>query len=141
WGIFHGLFLVFDKLFLIRFTNMIGKIPSMAFTYFIVLISWVIFRSENLSNAFGFIAKMFSGGFEYHAILLNREMWAIMAMSFFFSFFPALKIGQKLTEQVFYEKHSLPYFLLYSCISIIILFLSVGAITSSGFNPFIYFRF
>ena len=47
WGVFHGLFLILDRLFLAKFTDKIGKFPSIALTYFITLLGWVIFRRNN----------------------------------------------------------------------------------------------
>ncbi|MCF8371077.1 MAG: hypothetical protein K9H64_05605 [Bacteroidales bacterium] len=141
WGAFHGLFLIFDRLFLIRFTMYIGSFPSMVLTYLIVLFSWVIFRSENFSMALSYMDKMWTGGWAYHQIFQNREMWAILAVSFLFSFSPAFKPGRKIMEHLFREEYALPSSILYSGFAIVVLLLSVGAITSSGFNPFIYFRF
>jgi alginate O-acetyltransferase complex protein AlgI len=141
WGVFHGLFLIFDRLFLIRFTKYIGSVPSILLTYIIVLFSWVIFRSENFSLALSFMGKMWTGGWDFHGIFLNREMWAIIGVSFLFSFAPASKIGSKLMDLAYQQKFTLPTYLLFSVFAILLVVLSVGSITSSGFNPFIYFRF
>jgi alginate O-acetyltransferase complex protein AlgI len=43
WGAFHGFFLVMDRLFLLKLTSKIGKIPRVVLTYIITLIGWVIF--------------------------------------------------------------------------------------------------
>ena len=38
WGVFHGFFLVMDRVFLNKFHEKIGKIPSVVFTFFLVII-------------------------------------------------------------------------------------------------------
>ena len=141
WGIFHGVFLVLDRLFLKKFTDWMGALPSILFTYVIVLFSWVIFRAENFEIAIHYMGKMMTGGFERHHLFYNLEMWSIMAVSFFFAFAPAFPVGQKLMDKLFAEEYSLAGNISYSVLAVLILILSVGAITSSGFNPFIYFRF
>ena len=51
WGAFHGLFLVADRLFLLKILEKIGKFPAILFTFFISLIGWVLFRAETLTYA------------------------------------------------------------------------------------------
>jgi len=41
WGTFHGLFLIADRIFLLKFLSRIGKIPAIAFTFLITLIGWL----------------------------------------------------------------------------------------------------
>ncbi|MFI5164794.1 MAG: MBOAT family O-acyltransferase, partial [Bacteroidia bacterium] len=43
WGAYHGLFLVLDRLFLLKLTEKIGKIPRIIFAFFVVVIGWVFF--------------------------------------------------------------------------------------------------
>ena len=48
-GRFPGLFLVADRLFLLKILQKIGKVPAILFTFFITLIGWVLFRAETLT--------------------------------------------------------------------------------------------
>lgn len=43
WGVYHGLFIVSERLFLNRFYERIGRIPSVILTFFIVVVGWAIF--------------------------------------------------------------------------------------------------
>ncbi|MFC2121926.1 MBOAT family O-acyltransferase, partial [Bacteroidota bacterium] len=47
WGAYHGLFLILDRIFLIKFLNKIGRIPGTLITFFVVIMGWVVFRLEN----------------------------------------------------------------------------------------------
>ena len=62
WGIFHGAFLILDRLFLLRFYKMIGKPISILITFIITLVGWVIFRAETFPQAMSYIATMFDFG-------------------------------------------------------------------------------
>ena len=45
WGAYHGLFLVLDKMFLLKVLNKIGGFFSTIFTFITVMIGWVLFLS------------------------------------------------------------------------------------------------
>ena len=60
WGAFHGLFLVLDKMFLLKVLDKMGGFFANLLTFIIVMIGWVLFRSDSLDFAFVYIGKMFS---------------------------------------------------------------------------------
>ena len=59
WGAYHGLFIVLERLFLLDLYKKIGKLPRVLLTFFIVVIGWVFFKVEKLSDAFIFIQHLF----------------------------------------------------------------------------------
>ncbi|MEM9022100.1 MAG: MBOAT family protein, partial [Bacteroidota bacterium] len=63
WGAYHGLFLILDRLFLMKLYARIGRLPSVAITFFLVVIGWVFFRLEDLDQALAFIGVLFGQGF------------------------------------------------------------------------------
>ena len=142
WGIFHGAFLILDRLFLIRLTEKMGKLPSVLLTFFIVLIGWVFFRSETLDQAFDYLEIMFSiqAGVTNH--FYSSEFIAILLIAIFFSFITLSKHGRNIEQYVF-QTNSFTgrKTLSWAVIGVGLLILSIGSILSSEFNPFIYFRF
>ena len=60
WGAFHGLFLILDRLFLIKLLSKTGKFFSTFFTFFVVLIGWVFFRMNSFHDARIVIRKLFN---------------------------------------------------------------------------------
>ena len=50
WGIFHGFFLVIERVFLGQILEKIGRIPSTLFTFLITMLGWVIFKLETVSD-------------------------------------------------------------------------------------------
>jgi len=141
WGVFHGVFLILDRLFLIKIFEKIGRLPSIIFTFLITIIGWVFFRSESLKQALFFIKRMFL----YHSsdkhLAINSQFWTIMLFALFFSFITTSKWGEIVERKIFTNNYSSQRFIIMSLVCFILFIISVGNITSSGFNPFIYFRF
>jgi alginate O-acetyltransferase complex protein AlgI len=139
WGAYHGLFLVLDRLFLLKLTERVGKIPRMGFTFFVVVIGWVFFRSETISQAILFLKKMFSfhaGEFE-----LSSHVAIILMVAAALSFFlPLVNVGKSVIAE---SPEALSFGRSVFKVAVILVFMTicVAEITSSGFNPFIYFKF
>ncbi len=140
WGAFHGFFLVLERGFLLEVYKKIGKFPSTVITFFLVVIGWVFFRIENVSDAFVFLRQMFAFNF-INPVSLSAEFVFFLVLAVFFAFFSYTAIGQKIQDSVFFGDYSLPKHYSFTIISVVLLILSISSITTSGFNPFIYFRF
>jgi alginate O-acetyltransferase complex protein AlgI len=140
WGAYHGLFLILDRLFLLKVLKRIGKIPSILFTFLFVMIGWVIFRLESIHAIKIYLVKLFSfNSFEFDAI---PAFGFIATLSVVFSTLVLFKQGRKLENFVFYtDQYSLKNHFIFTVISLLLILLSIISITSSDFNPFIYFRF
>jgi alginate O-acetyltransferase complex protein AlgI len=140
WGAFHGLFLVLDRIFLIRILTKAGKTISIVFTYFITLLGWVLFRSESWDQVAYYLKAMFSNQ-GYSSQNLGSEFWSLLIIGLFFAFFGALKGIESWQERFLNNKTSDGKYILRFVLMSILLVLCVAYITASGFNPFIYFRF
>ncbi len=141
WGAFHGVFLIFDRIFLLQLLKRIGKIPSIIVTFFIVMIGWVFFRLERIGEIKIYLSKLFSfnSSLEFETI---PAFGLIAFLAIIFSFLVIFKQGKQLEKLVFHtEQYSLKYHFIFTILSILLLILSITSITSSEFNPFIYFRF
>lgn len=141
WGAYHGLFLILDRLFLLNFLKRIGKIPATLITFLVVMVGWVIFRLEDLSQIKGYIISLFSfnSEFEFKTI---PAFGLMLIIALIFSFFTISKIGKRLEKYFFNTNfYKVRDHVFLAGLSIGLLILSISSITSSGFNPFIYFRF
>ncbi|MBE9483363.1 MAG: MBOAT family protein [Bacteroidetes bacterium] len=141
WGAFHGFFLIADRIFLLKVYKAIGKVPSIIITYVVVLISWVFFRSETLPDAIAYLDRMFSFTVAGDGVHFDSKFYTILIVAVFFSFWGGFKAIERWQERLFAEKQKNRRIILMSVFSIIFFIISLSAITSSGFNPFIYFRF
>jgi alginate O-acetyltransferase complex protein AlgI len=141
WGGFHGLFLVLDRIFLIKVFNAIGKVPSMLVTFFISLIGWVLFRADNIAMAWNYLRKMFVFDNSDDDISLNVKFFSILLVAVFFSFWGGIRKIEIWQEKLFTEGKTSRSLVAMAMVSIVLFVVCLGSITSSGFNPFIYFRF
>jgi alginate O-acetyltransferase complex protein AlgI len=142
WGIYFGIWLVLERMFLKKYLEKLG-VFSWLWTFFIAVIGWVLFRAESLSQASHFLVQLFSLDAEPHnRIFIDDQVKWLFAVAAVFSFFVLFPVGQRI-QNYFYHKED-KSILGHSVTVVIGLFLfviSLSAVTSSGFNPFIYFRF
>ena len=140
WGAFHGFFLIADRLFLLKFYSKIGKYPSIVITFVITLVGWVFFRSETLPYAIDFTGRMFSftAG---PAVYISQKVWIMLIIGAFFGFWGSFGNVEQWQIKLFAKKQKLSTLVMMTLASVLLFVVSLAAITSSGFNPFIYFRF
>jgi len=141
WGAYHGLFLVADRLFLLKFYKKIGKAPSIIITFLITLVGWVLFRAADISLAGSYIQKMFAFEFDSVDISLNIKFYVILIIAVIFSFFGAFRGVEKWQEKVLDPVQKNKVIIAMTILASVFLIINIGSITSTGFNPFIYFRF
>ena len=140
WGMFHGFFLILDRLFLVKFLSKLGRYISILITYIITLVGWVLFRSETIEQAKTYIIKMFVFNTS-ESIKLDNHTITMLLLGVLFSFFALIKNTETKQMDFYNGILSKRFYLTASPIIIILLVLSLSYVISSGFNPFIYFRF
>jgi len=150
WGIFHGAFLILDRLFLLRFYKMIGKPLSIIITFIITLVGWVIFRAETFPQAMSYIVIMFDFGNMNLAISTTRGTYdwfieqrfiIIFGVASFFSFLPTINFIEKNMNSFFGTQGEKDFIFIKSILAIILLYICITEVISTGINPFIYYRF
>lgn len=139
WGCFHGMFLVFDKMFGIK-PDTKRDIPvflQILITFFLVVISWTIFRSENMNQLSVFIQTMVNPVkmLFNSAYMFTNNVIFMLILGLIVSFLPATKFYAKLNE-----KFSRLAFARYAMM-LFILLLTIGKISGTSYTTFIYFRF
>lgn len=141
WGAYHGLFLILDKMFMLKFLKKIGGFASTVLTFLVVMIGWVLFRSDTIAFAVTYIGKLFS--FTGAQDFLPMPAFTIMLVfSVIFAFFSSFKYGNKIKDFFFNkETYTIKQNICLSLMAIVLLFLSISFVVSSDFNPFIYYRF
>jgi len=140
WGAYHGIFLVLERLFLLKVYKKIGKIPSMLITFLIVMIGWVPFKLESMSKTILYLKAMFkfkfTGTFRW-----DHEFYFYLFLAIFFSFFATFKWGQKIQDSIFVKEYGTMKHIFATIIALSLFMISISFIAANGFNPFIYFRF
>jgi alginate O-acetyltransferase complex protein AlgI len=142
WGAWHGFFLVIERLFLLKLTARIGRIPRILFTMFIVVIGWVFFRVEHVKQAWRYVKAMFGRTTGEISQLPDLEWHTTFVIALLFSFFVLVRQGQKLQDKVYgIPTLSRRGHIGMTVCSVLLFVLSLSYVTGSSFNPFIYFRF
>lgn len=140
WGAFHGLFLVLDRLFLIRWTKCLGLI-NIPITFFVSMMGWVLFRSDTLASAVLYVEQLFAFNAQTILISVNRDFWIVLVLAFVFSFSTLVPRVESLLVRLYAFNYSRRNKIIVLSAFVFIFWFSVSSIASTGFNPFIYFRF
>lgn len=153
WGGWHGLFLIFERLFPGRKKTVVRGSVGWLYTSLVVLVGWVIFRSPDLASAMDYLVIMGGGGLNTS----NPEFAQLMTDSKFHVEFILGLILATPAYRVFKVMPARPDlahqpFLFDTALSIargsarLFLFCSVAyfsslAIAARAYSPFLYFQF
>ena len=144
WGAFHGLFLILDRLILLRFYQKIGAI-SIIPTFFITVVGWVLFRAETLTGALQYLRPMFGAvpaAPTVTAPYFNSEFWFTLGLAAVIAFAAALPKVERWELSTLARGHfTLRGAVGLTLVTAVLLVLSLSYVVGSSFNPFIYFRF
>ncbi len=140
WGVFHGSFLVLDRLFLIKLNAKFGGLFSIMFTFTLVVLSWVVFRLEQMDDIFLYYQKLFNfSGWEITTI--GGAFWITFCSAILFSFC-TLSRNVRVVEQWMMNTPKKPIGMILQFIGTwAILLICIATLSTSDFNPFIYFKF
>ncbi len=142
WGAFHGLFIVMDKMFWLKASKTIGKVPRVVITFVIVMIGWVMFRADTLSYAMHYIGSMFGANGNLPVTNVSLQFIFTLIVAALFSFFGLTKAGDNALDFFFNRKeYNASQYVWVGLLMIVLLVLSASFILKGSFNPFIYFRF
>jgi alginate O-acetyltransferase complex protein AlgI len=141
WGLFHGAFLLLDRLFLLKFLKRLGKIPSVFITFFIVMMGWVWFRIDSVDAARNFYQILFDFNDLRSLYAFDKEFIITLGLAIIFAFFILLPNGVKWHDKFYgwVDARGPGWFRF--VLGIGLFCLSSIYLISGDFNPFIYFRF
>ena len=137
WGALHGFFLSLEKLFGVSKENTKSHLLILI-VFPLVLLTWVPFRVENISDAFTFYSYLFAlqGVTQSQPIVLGdlvqvRDI-AMLTVACLFAFIPFQKS---------WSLKSLSLSPAISAASYCVLLLSLFSLAGMDYTPFLYFRF
>jgi alginate O-acetyltransferase complex protein AlgI len=143
WGIYYGVWLIVERLFLLRTLERVPTVVATAYTFFIVVIGWVFFRSPDLTYAFAYIGKMFniqsamSNVMPYDLTVdygLNPKVLIAAFISLLISFLP-----DSILQKIQMPESLKPFIRSFGIF--LLLTYSVMNLATGTFNPFLYFQF
>jgi alginate O-acetyltransferase complex protein AlgI len=145
WGLFHGSFLVFERLGLAAAVERLWRPLRHAYALAVVMVGWVFFRAETLASAAGFLAAMAgraaaTPGIYTPGWYLTPEVVMAMLAGIVGStpIIPALAAWDRNRNRAYW-----PIVVPSASTAALALLLaaSILQIAARTYNPFIYFRF
>ena len=142
WGLYYFVFLVLEKFVLKKVLDKLPKWIGHVYTLFVVLIGWVLFRAEGLTECIRVLKAMFvptviDTTFAQLGIYMQSYgLYILCGIILSMPLFPKLK--QYVTKK--YEGKTW-FSILYYLFVLGIFALSVIFLSQATYNPFIYFRF
>ena len=135
WGLYYGLFIAADRLFLNRWTARWPAFCRHLATLLVVDLGWPLFYFEDIRVGAAFLGRLFSGGatgvHAQHMILAYLPILLAAALA---STPLAAGLARRAGDSRAYK--------LCKLLSLtVLLLLSVAALATQSYNPFIYFRF
>ncbi|MBO5064658.1 MAG: MBOAT family protein [Clostridia bacterium] len=145
WGLFFCVFLVAEKLGLLKILQKIPAVFSHAYLLTVVFFGWILFRFSN----FSFIPVVLKGLFGLNGNpLVDFETKTLFNANVFFiivailSVFPLVKkLSEKLKPKKAHTPYSYAYGVVTAIIPVALLILSTLSLVGDSYNPFLYFQF
>ena len=142
WGLYHGMFLIFERLGLEKFINKLPKAVGHIYTLVVVLLGWVVFRAENLPQTFAYLGDMFNFA-NFGLINAISQLGRLDSLTFITGLILSMPVVKYLGKAM--EKRGDNGIAVTNAVSTVVcavLFcFSILCLTGSDYNPFIYFRF
>ena len=136
WGLYFGILLILEKLFLLKVFNKVGFI-GFIYTTVAVAISWVLFANTDVAGIMNYIKAMFNFN---NIDILNRDfIYNIQSFGLLFiiAVVTALGWSKKLYSKIICGKLER----LKSIFAIFGFVICVAYLVDDTYNPFLYFRF
>lgn len=166
WGLYHGFFLVIDKLFWLKLSAKIdtlslgslalGRIFNTLLTFFLILFGWVLFRSPNFTSALSYCSHLIfveqyitPQVFVEPGHIMHNEARFIFGLCTIICFAPVFPLVNSKhlkfvtannnwgADNTVHSVRQLAKIAFGACCVI----LSAIALATTSYNPFIYFRF
>lgn len=140
WGMYYGILLLLEKLFLNKYLEKIPKVFRHLYAIIIILVGWGIFRATSFNDVKDLLQSLtFING------LGNFNMFTytgVISIKYILFFILGLLYATPLMEKLFAKVKNTKYGYYVMDIGYILIFiLSIIFIIVGSYSPFIYFRF
>ena len=143
WGVYYGLILLAEKLFLRPLLDRLPGIIRHLYCMLIVVIGWFIFAFNEIPSGMQYLSTMFglnhtgaAGGETLYLLYNHAVLFVFLIIG---STDLPLKAARKLLSRL--QEHDLICIILRSIFYISVFLLSTAYLVDASFNPFLYFRF
>lgn len=144
WGLYYGIFIVLERLFLGKILKKIPGIFSHLYLILIALVGWALFYFEDFGRLRQALSVMFGqaglalGDLSLQLSMVNNVFWLALAIAFCAPLLPWIK--RKLNENVSLSQRA-AVTVGQGLLNIGMLLLCTAMLVGESYNPFLYFRF
>jgi alginate O-acetyltransferase complex protein AlgI len=146
WGVYHGVFMTIERLFLEKRLTLAPIWFQTLFTLFFVMLSRVLFRAESLAEAGTYYSHLVSSSEVTKIVpignIVSTFELCMVVMAYVICLWPLLlkNSNERPTVYSFIPNLAVSTAWRGAC-AVLLLFLSVTAMAGTDFSPFIYFQF
>ena len=147
WGLYFGLLILLERLFLKRLLAAVPVFVSHAYLLFAVLMGWALFYFEDSARLFSYCTLLFGGTSapltspELPSIIQQHLYWLVLALALCMPTYPWLR--GRFLDTAFASPRNRPVLRLLSAVVNLALLLlpATALLVGQSYNPFLYFRF
>jgi len=149
WGLAHGILIVIEGIINDLKGNKNTKSNPVVvgmryvFTLLFLVLTFVLFRADSITQAFTIMGHMFGmGGYDAGAsAIIWGNINGLFIMAFVFAVLFSTPIVPCIEKNISKTKFQSAYVVISDIVTILIYLFCILLLISSGYNPFIYFRF
>ncbi|TCZ75433.1 MBOAT family protein [Paenibacillus albiflavus] len=140
WGLYFGLIIVLEKYVILRLLTRSSRWISHAYTWILLLVSWVLFAFDELDLGFAYLAAMFgivSDG------LMNDQFIYLLYTNILLLLILILCATPIVENMVcsWKSRYAKLSEIVLQPVYLLLVVLSVAYLVDASYNPFLYFRF
>lgn len=140
WGLYYGILLMIEKLFL---SKVLSKIPfsiTRVYTFILVVLGWVLFEFTDISQAYAYYGAMF--GTQGRAVADGTFIYLLSSYGLVFVISLILSTDwlHRLSKGIYRRRPGVAKTIAI-VLQVIMLLLCTAYLVDATYNPFLYFRF
>ncbi len=142
WGLYFGFWLMLEKLFLLKWLEKIPRFFQHLYALFLVLLGWVLFAFDDLSQGLGYLSAMFGGGgrlLDHEFVYLFYTNFLLLALLCIASAGLPRRVRNGISR--FSIRRPMAFSVLRSAGGVFLFLMCVAFLVDASYNPFLYFRF
>lgn len=139
WGLYFGVLIILERLFLGKLLERLPKIISTAYAFILVVFGWVLFDVEGLGGALGYMHAMVGG----NGVLVDSTAQYLLSsylLMFAICIFAATDWFSRLSKLLYTKLPRVLPFAEPAC-QLVLMLMCTAYLVDATYNPFLYFRF
>ncbi|NMB28217.1 MAG: MBOAT family protein, partial [Tissierellia bacterium] len=140
WGLYYGVFLIIEKIFLLKWLENKPKFIKHIYTLLIILVGWVFFEFESISLGMDYIRTMF--GFGGRPFIDGTSIYYLYTNALLFIML--IICSTPIPKKVFIklkDRMNRGEAIVIPTVYMFLIFLCTAYLVNESYNPFLYFRF